>query len=106
MAPSKEGETPKTSAQAPARLTIELPATAKLYVDGAPVAGAGASRLFHTPDLAAGQAFYYDLKAEVEVNGKVETEAKRVVVRAGEAVTASFEKLVAAAVAGTEVASK
>ncbi len=104
-APMKSGEAPKTSL-APARLTVELPATAKLYVDGSPVAGTGATRQFHTPDLAPGGAYFYDLTAEVEVNGKVETEAKRVIVRAGEAVTASFDNLVAAASAGTAVASK
>jgi uncharacterized protein (TIGR03000 family) len=97
--PAPASDAPKsggTSAQAPARLTVELPATAKLFVDGAEVAGAGAARQFHTPDLPAGELFFYDLRAEVEVNGVVQTEEKRVVVRAGEAVAASFAKLAAA----------
>ena len=87
-----------TSSQGPARLTVELPTTAKLFVDGAEVAGTGATRQFHTPELPAGGSFFYDLRAEVEVNGTVQTEEKRVVVRAGETVAASFAKL--AAVAG------
>jgi uncharacterized protein (TIGR03000 family) len=83
-------------AAAPARLTVELPAAAKLFVDGTAVKGDSASRNFHTPDLPAGKTFYYDLKAEVEVNGKTVTQEKRVIVKAGDAVSESFEKLLAA----------
>lgn len=82
---------------APARLTLELPADAKLYVDGSLVKGEGGSRNFHTPDLPAGQTFYYELKAEVTVDGRAVTEAKTVLVKAGEASTQSFGKLLAAA---------
>ena len=91
--------------KAPARLAIELPSDAKLFVDGIAIAGTGASRMFHTPELPAGQDFYYDLKAEVVVNGKTEIEETRVVVKAGERSTAKFEKLVAIA-APREVATK
>jgi len=91
--------------KAPARLTIELPADAKLFVDGQLIAGSGPSRQFHTPELPAGQAFYYELKAEVIVNGKASIEEAKVVVKAGEVSTAKFEKLVAAA-APRELASK
>jgi uncharacterized protein (TIGR03000 family) len=83
-------------AKAPARLTVELPASARLYVDGAAVTGGGSARLYHTPELPAGQAFYYDLKAEVLVNGVPVVEESRAIVRAGESVTVSFPKLVAA----------
>jgi uncharacterized protein (TIGR03000 family) len=95
-----------TSSQGPARLTVELPTTAKLFVDGAEVAGAGATRQFHTPDLPAGEAFFYDLRAEVEVNGTVQAEEKRVVVRSGETVAASFAKLAAAVSDAGAVAAK
>lgn len=84
---------------APARLTIDMPPTAVLYVDGQPVAGDGKSdtRQFHTPDLPSGKAFYYELRADLVVNGKLETESKKVVVKAGERATQSFPKLIAAA---------
>jgi uncharacterized protein (TIGR03000 family) len=95
------------SAPAPANLTVELPASgAKLYVDGVLAAGDSVSRKFHTPELPAGQAFYYDLKAELVVNGTVRTEETRVVVRAGDAVAASFPKLTAALTGDTTLASK
>jgi uncharacterized protein (TIGR03000 family) len=91
----------------PARLTIELPASAKLYVDGRLVRGDSTTRNFHTPDLTPGKTFYYDLKAEVEVNGKTVFEDKRVLVKAGAANTESFEKLIAAVKADkTDVAKK
>lgn len=92
---------------APARLTIELPATARLYVDGQLVKGESVSRNFHTPELPPGKTFYYDLKAEVAVNGKLVTEDKRVLVKAGDVNTESFEKLIAAVKSDkTDVATK
>jgi uncharacterized protein (TIGR03000 family) len=83
-------------ARTPARLTIELPAEAQLFVDGSAVNGTGSSRFYHTPNLPAGQAFFYDLKAEVVVNGVPVVEETRAIVRSGEAVTVSFPKLLAA----------
>jgi len=78
-----------------ARLTIELPADAVLYVDGEKVNGTGPTRNFHTPQLPAG-TFFYVLKAVVKVNDKPITETVRVVVKAGDAKTQSFGKLLAA----------
>ena len=95
-------------AKASARLAVELPAAAKLYVDGLLIAGDGASRQFHTPELTPGKAFFYEVKAEVEVNGLVETERKRVVVKAGESLRETFGQLIAKveAAGGPAVAAK
>ena len=94
--------------KAAASLSVELPAAAKLYVDGHLIAGTGEARQFHTPELPRGQAFFYEVKAEVEVNGKVEVESKRVVVKAGESLRESFPKLLASvkSAGGPAVASK
>jgi uncharacterized protein (TIGR03000 family) len=81
---------------APARLTVELPEDAQLYVDGNLTKGTGITRNFHTPDLSNGSTYYYDLKAVVVVEGKTISEEKRVLVRSGEAVNDSFGKLIAA----------
>ena len=86
----------KSPTASPARLTIEVPADAKLFVDGQLTKGEGASRNFHTPELPIDQTFFYDLKAEVTVAGKVVTETKRVLVRSGEVLSESFPKLLAA----------
>ena len=78
---------------APARLTIDLPADAKLFVDGQLTKGEGTSRNFHTPELPKDQTFFYEIKAEVVVDGIPISETKRVLVRAGEVLTESFPKL-------------
>ena len=78
---------------APARLTIELPADARLFVDGQLTKGEGTSRNFHTPELPKDQTFFYEIKAEVVVDGIPVSETKRVLVRAGEVLTESFPKL-------------
>ena len=91
-----------------ANLSIELPATAKLFVDGQLISGSGEKRQFHTPALPKGQAYFYDVKAEIDVNGKTEVEEKRVVLKAGDELKESFPKLFAALKANgtTSVASK
>lgn len=91
---------------APARLTIDLPADAKLFVDGTATKGEGTVRNFHTPDLPQGQSFYYELKAEVMIDGKPVTESRKVIVKAGDALSESFPTLTAAVKAAQSVASK
>lgn len=92
---SREYQATKPAA-VPARLTIELPADAVLFVDGEKVTGTGTTRNFHTPNLPAG-TYFYDLKAVVTVDGQPVTEEVRVTVRAGDAKTETFGKLIAAA---------
>lgn len=82
---------------AAASLVVSLPAAARLYVDGQLVAGDGPARRFHTPPLAAGQSFYYELKAELLVGGKTEVEETKVVVRAGDSKDVGFPRLLTAA---------
>ncbi len=89
-----------------ANIRFQLPAEAKLFVDGKPAAGSGAERAFYTPPLAVGQKFFYDVKAEITVDGKLVVEEKRVIVEAGANLTETFPKLVAAAKNGTTVAGK
>jgi uncharacterized protein (TIGR03000 family) len=77
-------------------LKFKLPADAKLYVDGRLTMIGGAERAFSTPMLAEGQQYYYDVKAEIVVDGKPVIEEKRVLVEAGAKVTETFSKLIAA----------
>lgn len=100
---------PKPSSDASpmsANLKFSLPAEAKLFVDGKPAPGTGTERSFYTPPLAAGQKFFYDVKAEMTVDGKLVVEEKKVIVEAGANLTETFPKLVAAARAGTTIAGK
>jgi uncharacterized protein (TIGR03000 family) len=76
-----------------ARLIVELPADAKLYVDDNPVPGTAGRRAFRTPELDRTQTYYYEVRAEVMRDGKPVGETRRVIVRAGEVVRANFLNL-------------
>jgi uncharacterized protein (TIGR03000 family) len=71
-------------------VTVNLPAKAKLFVDGVPAAAAGGTHTFRTPELAKGKAFTYEFRAEVEKDGTTETLSKKVTFTAGEPVTVDF----------------
>jgi uncharacterized protein (TIGR03000 family) len=73
-----------------ARLIVELPAGARLYVDDRAMKVTSTRRTFHTPELELGQAYYYELRAEVVRDGKPVTETRRVIVRAGDVVRTRF----------------
>jgi uncharacterized protein (TIGR03000 family) len=76
-----------------ARLILDVPTEATLYIDDQPMKSTATRRTFSTPPLEAGVTYYYVLRAEVAYNGKTYTETKRVLVRRGEEVKASFGEL-------------
>jgi uncharacterized protein (TIGR03000 family) len=69
---------------APGTVTVKLPADAKLLFNGTAAEGTGAVRTFRTTPLVPGQAYGYDLTAEVVRDGRTIRTTERVVVRAGE----------------------
>jgi uncharacterized protein (TIGR03000 family) len=79
-------ELKKTALQESARLIIEVPSNAKLYVDGKLTKTGTDVRQFYTPTLEPGETYFYDVKVEVEKNGKMLTADKRVYVKAGDVV--------------------
>ncbi len=90
-----------------ANLKFRLPTDTKLYVDGQLVSASGSERLFSTPPLAIGQKFFYDVKAELMVNGTPVVQEMRVFVESGANIEESFAKLfVAAQTKPTAVAEK
>jgi uncharacterized protein (TIGR03000 family) len=90
--PKKKGDT-DTSAAARARLIVQVPADAKLYIDDNPMKTTAAQRTFNTPPLQPGMAYYYMVRAEVERDGQTVSQTTRVIVRAGEVARASFADL-------------
>jgi uncharacterized protein (TIGR03000 family) len=76
-----------------AKITVKLPADARLYVDGTLCPLTSELRTFTTPELDAGQKYYYTLKAEVVRGGETRTSRKRVIVEAGKDVTVEFTDL-------------
>jgi uncharacterized protein (TIGR03000 family) len=80
----------ETSAKA--RLIVDLPADAKLYIDDHKMKATSSRRAFSTPNHQAGQTYYYILRAEMVREGKTVSETKRVLVRAGQEVRANFDE--------------
>jgi len=80
-----------------ARVTVKLPAEARLYVDNVPCPLTSATRSFDTPELDVGRTYYYTLKAETIRDGEKRTATKRVVVEAGKQVMVEFADLPVAA---------
>jgi uncharacterized protein (TIGR03000 family) len=67
-----------------ARLTIQLPADARLWIDGQPTVQTGAVRTFETPaNLDPGRRYTYQLHAEWSVNGQVVSRDRDVSFQAG-----------------------
>jgi uncharacterized protein (TIGR03000 family) len=82
-----------TPAGAPARITVTLPADARLFVDDVACNLTSGTRSFDTPKLDPGREYSYVLKAEVERDGKMRTDTRRVVFQAGKQVAVDFRSL-------------
>jgi uncharacterized protein (TIGR03000 family) len=82
-----------------ARLIVEVPADSKVYVDDQAMKTPSETRVYQTPDLEPGQIYYYEVRVEMERDGKVISETKRVVLRAGQEVLADFKDMATTATA-------
>jgi len=79
---------PKADAgSAPATIVVNLPADAKLLIDGNATTSTTDRRVFVSPTLEAGQEYYYTIKAEF----KGEIREERVSVTAGQEVNVKVE---------------
>lgn len=95
----KPGTTSYTNDRA--RLIVEVPADAKLFIDDHLMKATSERRTFNTPMLDRGQTYYYELRAEIVRDGKPVVVNKRVTLRAGEVVQARFGEMEAAEVIST-----
>jgi uncharacterized protein (TIGR03000 family) len=77
------------------RLVVEVPADARLFIDGKRMKTQSARREFQTPPLTRGQTYYYILRAEVTRNNAVQQETVRVLIRPGQQSYATFPTLAA-----------
>jgi uncharacterized protein (TIGR03000 family) len=71
----------------PARVTVQLPADATLYIDNEVCPLTSATRTFPTPALQPGREYYYTLRAEVVRDGQTLVQRQRVTVSAGRQVS-------------------
>jgi uncharacterized protein (TIGR03000 family) len=90
--PKKDGGK-EAMAPGKAKLIIDVPEDAKLYIDDQLMKTTAGKRSFNTPALERGQTYYYIVRAEVVIDGKSVTESKRVLVRAGEEIQTGFPEL-------------
>ena len=79
-----------------AQILVQLPTDAKLFVDDRPVTLPANQRTVVTPELDAGQDYYYIFRAEAVRNGTPVEDMRRVVIRAGARVTVDFGDLATA----------
>jgi len=76
-----------------ALLTVNLPADARIFLDGKATAASGGVRAFVTPTLEKGKQYSYLVRAEVSRNGATVTEMRTVTFQAGSRVRVSFDDL-------------
>jgi uncharacterized protein (TIGR03000 family) len=76
-----------------AKVVVQLPPDAKLYVDDQPIKTTADRQTFNTPQLQRGQTYFYEVRAEAVRDGKTVAETRRVLIRAGQEVTVDFPKL-------------
>jgi uncharacterized protein (TIGR03000 family) len=88
----KDKKDKETAASAKARLIVELPADAKLYIDDQLMKTSSTKRNFSTPELRDGQSYFYDIRVEVVRDGKTYESTQRIIVRAGEQIRAAFQE--------------
>jgi uncharacterized protein (TIGR03000 family) len=67
-----------------ATLIVNLPADAKLTIDGEATSSTSAQRVFVSPALELGKEYEYTLKAEVVRDGKSQVATAKVTIRPGE----------------------
>ena len=89
-APEKLGPPSKQDETTRAKVIIDVPAQAKLYIDDQPMSNKTGKRTFMTPPLERGQTYFYDVKIVLTVDGQEKVQTERVVLRAGEVVAANF----------------
>src|SRR5262249_31583754 len=73
-----------------ARITVNLPADARLYIDNVFCPLTSSTRSFPTPPLQPGREVYYTLRAEVTREGQTRVQSQRITVGAGRQVNVEF----------------
>jgi uncharacterized protein (TIGR03000 family) len=92
----------QAAAAAPARLIVQLPADARLFVEDQPTTSRSAERTFVTPALQPGYVYTYSVRAEIMRDGQRHIETKKVNVTAGNDSQLSFSESTLARANGSQ----
>ena len=76
-----------------AKLLIEVPANAKLFIDDTRVEAAADVQAFHTPPLEPGRDYFYNVRIELMRDGQPLSQTRQIIVRAGQVARADFKDL-------------
>jgi uncharacterized protein (TIGR03000 family) len=76
--------------QAPAEITLVVPAGAKVFFDGAPTRSTGTERLYVSPPLVSGKKHHYVVLVRWQEDGKPVERTRKVPVAAGARVRVDF----------------
>jgi len=71
-------------------LAVEVPADAKIFVNGQETSSTGEIRQYISRNLQPGYNYTYEVKAEIIVDGKTVTDVKTVDLKAGEVAKVAF----------------
>ena len=71
-------------------LTINVPADAKVFVNGLPTTSTGTQRTYVSRNLTPGQSYTYEVRAEVVRDGQTISDVKTVRLTAGQEYAAAF----------------
>jgi uncharacterized protein (TIGR03000 family) len=88
--PEKIKKPATTGTEGPATILVNLPADARLSVDGVATTSTSERRTFNTPALPVGEQFQYTLRAEILRDGRTIVETQQVNVRGGEETVVDF----------------
>jgi uncharacterized protein (TIGR03000 family) len=91
--PKKDGS--ESLAPNRARLIVDLPSDATLYIDDHKMTINTTHKVFNTPALEVGETYYYMVRAEVMKDGAPVSATKRVIVKPGEEIVANFKDMAA-----------
>ncbi len=100
-APAPATTPKKTSLEgaAPATLIVNVPAEARLSIDGEATTSTATQRVFVSPALNFGREYHYTLEAEFQKDGKMVKVTKEVAVKAGDETRVNFDAEVSAEIA-------
>lgn len=85
--PKKDDKKPVS---APATIVVNLPAEARLFIDGNATSSTSAVRTLVTPELEVGVTYAYTVRAEIVRDGQVVTQSQQVNVTGGRIANVQF----------------
>jgi uncharacterized protein (TIGR03000 family) len=86
----KKGDDEVAAPAKVSRVTVTLPATARLWIENVECPLTSAVRSFDTPPLPSNRQFYYNVKMEVMQNGQLVSQTQRAIITPGQPVQVDF----------------